>query len=197
LPGVFVGPVATPLDALPFRCRPTMLPFDSLETPSELFLESVAVAPLSFVDVGDGCCFCEDVRSGTRNEPRSVINSLLSSAARPSFSVAMFCNSCTLPCLPRPIADKWRLGSASVRLESLLIQSQPSLPVANKDDRQRLCLKANNIETLNWRSLGMIPTKRKSVVVDRATGLARGLVQGTWLTVPSPVARERLISPGL
>lgn len=53
------------LVALPFRLRPSMLPFDSLDLPPRLSLGSFAVTPLKPVEVGDGCILCKDDFDGT------------------------------------------------------------------------------------------------------------------------------------
>ena len=53
------------LVALPFRLRPSMLPFDSFDLPPILILESLAVAPLRPVEVGDGWILFEDDLDGT------------------------------------------------------------------------------------------------------------------------------------
>jgi hypothetical protein len=68
-----VGPAAGPcgvidillLLALPFRLLPRMLPFDSFDLPEMLSLGSLTVAPLSPVEVGDGCILCEEDLDGT------------------------------------------------------------------------------------------------------------------------------------
>jgi hypothetical protein len=67
------GPAAGPccvidillLLALPFRLLPRMLPFDSFDLPEMLSLGSLTVAPLSPVEVGDGCILCEEDLDGT------------------------------------------------------------------------------------------------------------------------------------
>jgi hypothetical protein len=51
--------------ALPFRLLPRMLPFDSFDLPEMLSLGSLTVAPLSPVEVGDGCILCEEDLEGT------------------------------------------------------------------------------------------------------------------------------------
>lgn len=58
------------LVALPFRLLPSMLPFEPFDPPPMLFLESLAVAPLRPVDVGDGCTFWDEVLEGTWRSPR-------------------------------------------------------------------------------------------------------------------------------
>lgn len=53
------------LVALPFRRLPRMLPLDSFDLPPKLSLGSLAVAPLSPVDDGDGCALWEEDLDGT------------------------------------------------------------------------------------------------------------------------------------
>jgi hypothetical protein len=69
------------LVALPFRRRPRMLPFDSFDLPPMLSLGSLMVAPLSPVDVGDGCILCKDDLDGTWRRPRFFFEATGASSA--------------------------------------------------------------------------------------------------------------------
>jgi hypothetical protein len=50
---------------LSLRFLSMMLEFDSFDCPPMLSVGSLAVAPLSAVDVGEGCILCDDDRDGT------------------------------------------------------------------------------------------------------------------------------------
>jgi hypothetical protein len=69
------------LVALPFRLRPRMLDLDSFDLPPILSGGSLAVAPLSPVDVGDGCILWEEDLDGTWRRPRFFLGTSGASSA--------------------------------------------------------------------------------------------------------------------
>lgn len=74
------------LVVLPFLFRPNELVLDSLDPPPILSLRSVAVAPLNFVDVGEGWFRDEDLE-GTLSRLRPFCGTSNVSLSRPvSFS---------------------------------------------------------------------------------------------------------------
>jgi hypothetical protein len=66
--------------ALPFRRLPRML-LDSFDLPPMLSLGSLAVAPLSPVEDGDGCALCEEDLDGTRRRLRFFLGTSGASSA--------------------------------------------------------------------------------------------------------------------
>jgi hypothetical protein len=79
---VFVGSVSPPvrlLEVLPFRRRARRLPLDSFDRLPILFRESLTVAPLNPVDVGDDEFRCDDDLEGTLRRPRPFLELVPSS----------------------------------------------------------------------------------------------------------------------
>lgn len=64
-----VSPPVLLLEVLPFRRRPRKLPLESFDRLPMLFRESLTVAPLNPVDVGDDWFLCDDDLEGTERRP--------------------------------------------------------------------------------------------------------------------------------